>query len=56
MMGGHLLAEWTDKQQFGDMFRIEHVVLKKGSNKWRIGKGVKSFFFCDIGLTRFWKM
>ena len=49
LMGGRLLAEWTNKQHFGDMFRIDNVLLKKGSNNWELGNYCQ--VFCDIVLT-----
>lgn len=52
MMGGCLLAEWADKRYFGDMFRIDHVLLKRGSELWELGKGVKFLWYIANSFKR----
>ena len=41
-MGGRLRVEWAGEQDFGDMLRIDHVLLTKGGKHWELGNVTKS--------------
>lgn len=49
IVGGHLLVEWADKQHFGDLFQVNHVLLTKGTRRWELGKRVSQY--CTMLLT-----
>ena len=38
LMGGRLCVEWCNKRDFGDMERIDRVLLLNGSHCWEVGK------------------
>jgi len=48
IMGGRLHVEWADAQHFGDMLRIDHVLLMKSGKYWELGKVIKSLWCAKL--------
>ena len=49
LMGGRLCVEWINKRYFGDMERIDRVLLLDGSRCWEVSK-YEDYRFSDIVL------